>query len=145
MNAGQNHHREPFGRTTQRQPQRDPNAMDVNAITINEGPDRANWREWDSLSDAEQEKKLSEGQCFLCRRRSHIQRSQLEQDKGGWNGKGNRRGKQVCAVTTGVSQGGSQQGGEGRENNDALTPIAPGFGFATTQLSTHYFPPVGGF
>jgi len=54
LSTRQNQRRKPFGRPTDQQSQRDPDAMDVDVATVGKGTDHANWcKRGGSLNDAE--------------------------------------------------------------------------------------------
>ena len=89
LSTCQNRRREPFRRPTRQQSRRDPDAMDVGAATVGEGPERPNWHEpGNGLSEVEREKRQSEGRCFLCGHQGHIRRNCQRKDIEGRSGKG---------------------------------------------------------
>ena len=118
LTTRQNRRRDPAGRPTYRPPKRDPDAMDVDAVTTGEGPERANWRERSSLTEAERKKRQSEGRCFLCGRQGHMRRACPKKNEN----RGEKRGREERARAVTMEE--NQQEGSGGRNDDAPAPPA---------------------
>jgi len=98
----------------QQQPQRDPDAMDVDAAIIRNDT-RNRPRERFKVNNAEQRKRMAEGRCFGCGRQGHMKRH--------CPNRGKRQEENVQAATTDYKDEKQGQNDATKEqNNDAPEP-----------------------
>jgi hypothetical protein len=94
LSTRENRRREPFRGPPRRQSQRDPDAMDVDMITIGRTETSSNQDQrgkGPALSKEERQKRFAEGRCFGCGKQGHLSKACLTKKSGG-TGRGRRSG-----------------------------------------------------
>jgi len=74
--------KEALRRPPQRLPQRDPDAIDVDAAILGDGSRNGTRERFWGISEAERRKRSAEGRCFRCGRQGHLKRDCPNRVKG---------------------------------------------------------------
>ena len=130
LSTRQNRRRDPLRRPQGQQPQRDPDAMDIDMVSFGGKEEGGGGtRNYGNISKEERQKRFSKGRCFQCGRQGH-QKKNCQNRSGGSlsGGKGGPRKKEERArVIDAKTKGQINQNDEQVEKNDNAPGPAPNY------------------